>query len=307
MFPLACFASQAGVSISRQAAKHAKKVFIFLPKFLLLIRIKSVMNRFIYFNQQIILASEANLSAVSSAALYGKGVFTTIAIKEKHPFLWEKHWRRLKDNAGKIGVDSSEFSEETIKNALAELIEKNQTENARARITFFDESASRIWQIETNRKTGVLITTADLRKTPEVFRLTISPFLINSTSPLAGVKSCNYLENILALEEANKRGFTEAVRVNERGEIVGACMANIFWLKDGKLFTPSLKTGCLAGTTREFVLENRECFEVEERAGILHEADAIFLTSSGIGISQISEFQEKVFTRELHGLTQITS
>lgn len=251
------------------------------------------MHKFISLNQQIILASEANMPAISSAAFYGKGVFTTIAIKNKEPFLWEKHWCRLNENAKKLDTDLSEFAEAAVKNALAELIEKNQTKNGRARITFFDESASQIWQYETNRKTSLLITTADLGKTPEVFRLTISPFSINSTSPLAGVKSCNYLENIVALEEANERGFTEAARVNERGEIAGACMANIFWLKDEKLFTPSLKTGCLAGTTREFVLENRECFEVEERAGILHEADAIFLTSSGIGVAQVAEFEGK--------------
>ncbi len=242
------------------------------------------MNRFVYFNQKILSASEANFSAVSSAALYGRGDFTTIAIKKNYPFLWEKHWRRLKDNAGKIGVDLSEFSEETVKNALDEIIKKNEIKNARARITFFDESASRIWQFETNRKTSLLISTADFRQTPKVFRLTISPFLINSTSPLAGVKSCNYLENLLALEEANKRGFTEAVRVNERGEIVGACLANIFWANDGKLFTPALETGCLAGTTREFLAENFAVRQVKAGLDKCAEADEIFLTSAGFGI-----------------------
>src|SRR5215210_7774015 len=122
------------------------------------------MHRLVYFNQQTLSASEANLSAISSAAFYGKGVFTTIAIKNKYPFLWEKHWRRLNDNAGKIGVDLSEFSKETVKNALAELIEKNKTENARARITFFDEGASKIWQFETNRNTSLMMTTADARE-----------------------------------------------------------------------------------------------------------------------------------------------
>ncbi len=242
------------------------------------------MHRFVSFNRQIIPASDATLSAISSAAFYGRGVFTTIAIKNKEPFLWRKHWHRLNDNAGKIGIDLSEFSEETVKNALDELIENNQIENARARITLFDESASQIWQFETNRRTGLLITTADLHQTPEVLRLTVSPFLISSTSPLAGVKSCNYLENLLALEEAQKRGFTEAVRVNERGEIVGACLANIFWLKDEELFTTSLETGCLAGTTRALLLEN---FTVRQgTAGLnkLIEADEIFLTSAAIGI-----------------------
>src|SRR5688572_961019 len=165
------------------------------------------MHRFVFSDKKILSASQTSLSAISSAAFYGRGVFTTIAIKNKVPFLWEKHWHRLNDNAGKIGVDLSEFSQAEVKNALAELIEKNKTENARARITFFDEGASRIWQFESNRKTSLLMTTADARKMPEVLRITVSPFLVNSTSPLAGVKSCNYLENLLSHEEANGRGF----------------------------------------------------------------------------------------------------
>lgn len=242
------------------------------------------MHRFIYFHQQILPSSAANLSVISSAAFYGKGVFTTIAIKNKEPFLWEKHWRRLNDNAGKMGVDSSEFSKEKVKNALAELIEKNKAENARARITFFDESASGIWHFESNRKTSLLVTTADARKTPENLRLTVSPFLVNSTSPLAGIKSCNYLENLLSLEEANGRGFEEAIRLNERVEIVSASTANIFWIKNKKIYTPARETGCLAGTTREFLMENFAICEVKARLNKIIEADEIFLTSAGIGI-----------------------
>jgi branched-chain amino acid aminotransferase len=214
------------------------------------------MHLLINFNSRLLSASEASLRAISSAALYGKGVFTTIAVYDKQPFLWEKHWRRLNGDAEKIGVDLSNFSEEQVKDALAELIEKNKTKNARARITFFDEGASKIWQFGTNRKTGLLITTADARETPEVLRLTISPFLVNSTSPLAGVKSCNYMENLLALEEAERRGFGETIRLNERQEIVSASMANVFWIKNKKIFTPTLETGCLAGTTRAFLLDN---------------------------------------------------
>ncbi len=242
------------------------------------------MHRFVFFDNKIIPASGADLSAFSSAALYGRGVFTTIAIYDKQPFLWEKHWKRLCENSGKIGLDISEFTEDEIKNSLAELIRINQITDARARITFFDESASRTWQFETNQKTCLLIISAGLRKMPDVLRLTVSPFSVNSASPLAGVKSCNYLENILALEDANKRGFEEAVRVSERGEIAGACMANIFWVKDGEIFTPSLDTGCLPGTTREFLLENSAVRQVKESLSKIIEADEIFLTSAGIGI-----------------------
>ena len=242
------------------------------------------MHETVFSNDRFIHFDEADLSAVSSAAIYGKGIFTTIAVKEKKAFLWEKHWRRLNDNAEKIGIDLSGFSEAFLTDSLNKLIEKNEIENSRVRITFFDESASNVWGFQTDRKTSVLITTAEQRKPPEIFRLTISPFPINSRSPLAGVKSCNYLENILVSEETKKRGFDEAVRLNEKNEIVSAVMANIFWVKDERIFTSAIETGCLRGTTREFILEN---FPVcEKRAFIeeLSDADEIFLTSAGIGI-----------------------
>lgn len=248
------------------------------------------MHETVFFNKQFLSVSDAKIAAVSSAALYGKGVFTTVAIKEKKAFLWDKHWRRLNENAAKIGIDPADFSEDFLIDALGKIIEKNRIETARARVTFFDERASGIWNFETKRKTGVLITTADRREISEIFRLTISPFCINSVSPLAGVKSCNYLENILALDEAKNRGFDEAVRLNERGEIASGCMANIFWRKNRKLFTPSLSTGCLAGTTREFVLENESGIEVETSLESLKNADEIFLTSAGLGICRVSEF-----------------
>ena len=128
----------------------------------------------------------------------------------------------------------------------------------------------------------------------------VGSYLINSTSPLAGIKSCNYLEKILALDEARNRGFDEAVCLNERGEIVSACMANLFWLTDGRLFTPSLKTGCLAGTTREYLLENLECLEVVRGIDALNNADSIFLTSAGIGVVQVSEINDQTLETEPH-------
>ena len=251
------------------------------------------MHKFVSFNQQIIPASQTKLSAISSATFYGKGVFTTLAIYDSKPFLWKKHWSRLVDNATRMGLDF-DFSEETVAESLAQIIKHNKIGNGRARLTFFDESANGIWAIENDKKTSILITTGDFRPLSNELKLTVSPYLINSTSPLINVKSCNYLENLLALEEAQKRGFDEAVRLNEKGEIVSATLANIFWVKNDKIFTPSLQTGCLAGTTREFILEKYEVFEVEQSIETLQAADAVFLTSAGVGVKQIFFNENKV-------------
>ncbi len=242
------------------------------------------MHKFVSFNLQILPAAQISVSPVSSAALYGRGIFTTIAFYNSKPFLWEKHWRRLKENSDKLNINLSDFDEETVKNAFRQIISQNNLETGRARLTFFDESPSRIWNFESPKKTSLLITTADLREIKNDFRLTVSPFPMNSKSPLANIKSCNYLENLLALDEAKTRGFDEAIRLNETGEITSAAMANIFWTKGEKIYTPTLETGCLAGTIRELLIQNFAVSEVKSKFDEITKAGEIFLTSAGIGI-----------------------
>ena len=251
------------------------------------------MHSLVSFNGKISGFDNVSVSALSLAALYGKGVFTTIAIHNQEPFLWQKHWLRLKENAVKLGMDLAEFSEAVTKKTLDEIIEKNGVVNGRARVTFFDESSSRIWRFEAKRKTSLLIMTADHHLIPDDFRVTISTNSVSSKPLLAGIKSCNYLENILAIDIAKQYGFDEAIRLNERGEVTSGCMANVFWLKDGQLSTPGLKTGCLPGTTREYILENLECQEVETSETAIYEADAVFMTSAGLGVVAVKELEGK--------------
>lgn len=257
------------------------------------------MHKYVSFNQRIILAEDAFLSAISSATFYGKGIFTTVAIYNSKPFQWEKHLQRLNDNAEKIAIELSEFSSEVVENAFLEIIEKNKLANARIRLTFFDEASNKIWQTESKRKTSFLMTSADFRTVSENFRLTVSPFQINSKSPLVNIKSCNYLENLLRFEDAKGKGFDEAILLNERGEIVSAAMANVFWVKNGKIFTPNLETGCLDGTTRSFILENFPVKETIANLAELKKADEIFLTSAGVSVAKVKSFDEKILSEEI--------
>ena len=241
----------------------------------------------------------------SASSLYGKGVFTTIAIADGGPFLWPKHWRRLTAHAARLAIDVSEYSEAEVIESVALEIENKGLKDGRARITFSDECDSEIWSHGGEKKTGLSIITAERRPTPVEFSLTVSPHRINTTSPLTGIKSCNYLEHLLAYKEAKTRGFDEAIRLNERGDIASACMANVFWLKDGKLHTPSLRTGCLAGTTREYILENLDCLEVETDVSELNNAEAIFSTSAGIGIVMAAEFERRKLSQHDHPIIRL--
>jgi 4-amino-4-deoxychorismate lyase len=252
----------------------------------------------IYLNKVMLEATKARVAPVSSAMLYGRGVFTTVAIYDGKPFLWPNHWQRLMDHAGKLNINLSGTNERSVGDALVKLIAVNQVKDGRARVILLARSGRDVWKTKKadNRKTDLLILTSEAQKVPAAgMSLAVSPYRINTFSPLAGIRSLNYLEQVLSWEEAQTREFDEAVMLNERGEIVSATMANIFWVKDGTLHTPSLSTGAVAGVTRGAVitLAEKQFIPVIEgvyELGDLTEADEIFLTSASIGVAQVTTF-----------------
>lgn len=263
------------------------------------------MHSRIILNNRIIDATKARVEAVTSATLYGRGVFTTLAIYGAKPFLWPEHWERLAAHADRCGIDRSALDQETTGALLARLIEQNNVENGRARITLLANTSSGTWQLndEILLKTTLLIMTGDTHKAAfeEGLAVTLSPFRVNTNSPLVGIKSVNYLENILAREEARARDFDDAVRLNERGEIVSATMANIFWVSDGTIHTPALATGALAGITRAHVIALATELSIPIVEGVyeiahLSDADEIFLTSAGLGVGIVTTFDFHRYT-----------
>lgn len=248
------------------------------------------------------------MSDSSRARLYGAGVFTTIRIIDGEPWLWEKHWRRLEYDAAKLGIDLSMYSEYMVRHGLDESISDAERSGVRkARITITDERPSPLWSNDQPIvPSNISFLIAPLRELSRPFRLTISPHAISSTSPLAGLKTCNYLDQTMSLDEARSGGANEAIRVNERGHVTSACMANVFWLRGDQLFTPALSTGCLSGTTREFVMENRlDVGEVEAEIDDLREAEAIFLTSAGLGVTRVDEFEGRVMRESEHPMIHL--
>jgi aminodeoxychorismate lyase len=256
------------------------------------------MHPVIYLNKVMLEASKARVAPVSSAMLYGRGVFTTLAIYDGKPFLWPQHWHRLKDHADRLSIDCRGANERNVGEAVRKLLAVNQVKDGRARVILLARSGRDVWrtQKESTRKTDLLIMTSDAQKISRAgLSLAVSPYRCNTFSPLAGIKSLNYLEQVLAWEETQARQFDEAVMLNERGEIVSATMANIFWVKEGTIHTPALSTGALAGVTREAVVDlaAKQFLPVIEgvyELADLTEAEEIFLTSASYGVAPVTTF-----------------
>lgn len=301
------------------------------------------MNRLISFNARIISVDEARVNPLTQSGFYGRGVWTTIAIARAKPFLWQAHWQRLCDHAQQIGVSLKSWNEDKVKLALLELMDANKLETGRARLTFFARQgftsegnfAPSVWETPSTKNidasepahTDLLIVSDEKRKNQNSnnslpndapdnpfnnsapdFSLTVSPFRVNTLSPLTGLKTLNYLEPILSWQEARGREFHEAVRLNERGEIASASLANIFWTHHATLYTPTLLTGALAGTTRALVLQlaerlNIPSVEVAHDLTQLSHAEEIFLTSAGIGIRPVTAYDFHRYSAHAGNLT----
>jgi branched-subunit amino acid aminotransferase/4-amino-4-deoxychorismate lyase len=258
----------------------------------------------IYLNKVMLEATKARVAPVSSAMLYGRGVFTTVAIHNGKPFLWPEHWRCLKDHAERLKVDCAGTNEPSVGEAVRKLVAVNQVRNGRARVILLARSGRDVWKSkkEGARKTDLLIMTSEAQKVSAAgMSLAVSPYRFNTFSPLVGVRSLNYLEQVLSWEEAQGREFDEAVMLNERGEIVSATMANIFWVRDGTLHTPALSTGAIAGITRAAVIELADKQFIPVIEGVyeladLAEATEIFLTSASLGVAFINTFDFRQYS-----------
>jgi branched-subunit amino acid aminotransferase/4-amino-4-deoxychorismate lyase len=255
------------------------------------------MHPFIFQNDRIVDAGEAKIAPTIAGLLYGWGVFTTLRICDGKPFAFDLHWKRLLLHAQKTRIEVS-FDLKQARRAIDKLIAVNAVDQGRARLTLLKGDAGS-WRVEPGPATEFLIfTSADLPRARSDLALTVSPYRVLSTALLAGVKQTAMLENVFALEEARSRDFKEAVMLNERGEIVSATAANIFWVQGDEVFTPSLSTGCVAGITRHFVHEIATKWKLHSVEGgfpiqRLLDAREVFLTSTARDVTIVSSFDAK--------------
>ena len=263
-------------------------------------RITPEMHQHVILNRRLLEARRARLHAVTSAALYGRGVFTTVAVHRGRPFLWDAHWARLLAHAERAGVECDVGDNEAAL-LLSRLVEANEVSEGRARVHLLARAVRGRWKLgREGRASDLLMVTADAWPAPEALALTVSPYRVNTCSPLVGVKTVNRLEQVLAWEEARSRDFDEAVVCNERGEVACATTANLFWVKHGTVYTPALATGAVAGTTRARVIELAAAIAVplSEGAHTLHDmadAEEVFLTSAALGLALVTTFDYRSY------------
>ena len=237
-------------------------------------------------NGQIVDAAEARVSAFDHAFTVGDGVFETVKVTGGRAFAITRHLDRLTRSAVGLGLPLPD--DVLLALAVGEILAANaEVKEARLRITVTGGPAP----LGSDRGSGspsLVLAMAPLAGWPAYADVVTVPWTRNERSATVGLKTTSYAENVVALTYAHERDAGEAIFCNTRGRLCEGTGSNIFVALDGRLLTPPIASGCLAGITRDLVLQWLP--EVEEEdlpATALFEASEAFLTSSTRDIQPI--------------------
>jgi len=260
-----------------------------------------VTEEIVYLNGSLIPRSQARVSVFDHGFLYGHGLFETMRAYHGKVFLLERHLKRLWGSAALIGL-SSRLAEVDLAKACTDTLEANHLRDARLRLTVSRGEAGPFPGSSTDAMPTVLVTATGYSAIPaqeynKGFRAGVSSLRRYSQSPLARVKSANYLLSVLAKMEAEAAGQDESLLLNEHGFITEGSTSNIFLVAHSGLVTPPVESGILPGITRGAVIELADTLKIkatesEVRLGDLAQSEEAFLTNSVMEIMPLVEIRD---------------
>lgn len=250
----------------------------------------------IWCNSQWLPAANYPGAAQDRGAFLGLGLFETMLAQDGALVFADRHLSRLRKSGERFGwsLDLPELPE-----MAAELLIRNQLAVGRARLRLVVSAGSGPHNdLAPGADRLIWLAAFPAAETPDSISVCVSPWPRNERSPLTGLKTACYAENIVALDHARRLGFDETIFLNTVGGLCETATANLFLVKNGTLLTPSLDSGCLPGIGREVLLEIAENHQIpsEERTLVLddlREAEEIFISSSTRGPVAVSRFDER--------------
>jgi len=258
-----------------------------------------------YLDGKFVPETEAKISVFDHGFLYGDGIFEGIAVYKGKPFRLRQHVQRLFDSAKAIDLKIP-MTDEQVSEAILETIARNKLIDGYVRpIITRGVGPLGLNPKNCERPTFLIIPQRPADYPNMVTREKPAKAIVSSIrrNPTfcvpASAKTLNYLNNILAKQQANAAGVDEAVMLDWTGQVSEGTGDNLFLVKDKTVNTPSLHNSILPGVTRLAVLEACKNLRIEIREAplSLHDlyvADEVFLTSTSLEIQPLVEIDGRV-------------
>ena len=233
---------------------------------------------------------DARVSALDHGLTVGDAVFETCKVVDGVPFALTRHLRRLATSAEGLGLNPPDDGQ--VRGAVDAVLDAARVPLGRLRITW-TAGVGPLGSDRSDSPGTLVVAASETEPWPLAVGATTVPWTRNERSATAGLKTTSYAENVLALRYARERGGSEALMANTRGELCEGTGSNVLVVVDDVLVTPPLGSGCLAGITRELLLEwaGEEGLPVQEQAvpfDVLQDVEEVLLTSSTRNVQPVS-------------------
>jgi len=225
---------------------------------------------------------------LDSGLACGWGIFETIRYRQGRVEYLKEHLARFYQSAPLLKLRIA-YPPSYLKEKIEKIAKLNKLKDARIKLIAFKKE----------KRTSVAILAQKykaypLKKYKEGLCVCISQLRQDKNSPFVRLKTLNRLFYELAWQEAKEKGCDEALIFNREGFLCEASRANVFILKNKKIYTPTLSCGCLAGVMRKVAMDSFKKAGIKVYAAKLSlkdvlSAQAMFLTNSLVGIIPVAK------------------
>ena len=258
------------------------------------------LSKYVWFDGKFVTLDKANVPITTHAIHYGTSVFEGIRAywngKNLYVFRLDEHIKRFR-RSGQFYNISLNFSDKIISDAVIGICKKNKIKKScYIRPFYFIGDYGINLHVTEKAPTNVAIFTfpfGNLFNKDGITAGVVSwrKFSDMSTPPQAKMGG-NYLNSIIATQEAKRNGFDEAILLDHNGNVSEAPGENIFIVREGQLITPPLSSSALNGITRDAVIKiardlDIDVTETEIARSELTISDEIFLTGTAAEITPI--------------------
>ena len=240
----------------------------------------------VWINGELVPDSEAKISVFDHGLVTGDGVFETVKVTNGTPFALTRHLLRLSRSAAGLGMPQPDL-DQIRAGALALIDATPRMPLARMRITATAGIAP-LGSQRGNSPVTAFVAIAEQKPAAPSVDVVVAPWPRNEEGALAGLKTTSYAENVRALAYAAERGGDEAIFPNVAGNLCEGTGTNVFVAIGGRLITPPLSSGCLAGVTRGLVIEWAGAAEDDLTMDDLSNAEEAFLTGTTRDVQPIA-------------------
>ncbi|MDF2192217.1 aminotransferase class IV [Paraflavitalea sp. CAU 1676] len=266
------------------------------------------MNSYIYYNDKILPAGTPLVSADNRGLRYGDGLFETMRVVKGQIVLETYHFERLFAGLQLLRFQLPVlFTPAHLEAAVLELCRKMKIETAaRIRLNIVRGSGG-LYDPE-NHQPNLIIEAWPLDPPRQLnengLHIDIYDQVHKPVDILANIKSNNYLPYALAAVHAKENRLNDCLLLNTHSRICDATIANVFWVKNGDLFTPPLSEGGIAGVMRRHLIESMAHGPTGVKEDVLTlqtlaQADEVFLTNAIQGIKWVGRYRDSSYTNKV--------